>query len=68
MRVNAGSTVADLVRSLGVDARDVYVAFRNGRPLGRGLAGAAGVLLEEGDVVALSGPVPFSWGYGAPVV
>ena len=24
--------------------------------------------LEEGDVVALSGPVPYSYGYGAPVV
>jgi len=25
-------------------------------------------MLEEGDVVAFSGAVPYSYGYGAPVV
>ena len=26
------------------------------------------LVIDEGDVIALSGPVPYSWGYGAPVV
>ena len=28
----------------------------------------AGSTIDDGDVVALSGPVPYSWGYGSPVV
>ena len=44
-----------------VDRRDVTPG-RVGAPVNRGHE------IVEGDVVALSGPVPYSDGYGAPVV
>lgn len=68
LQVERETTVGELVRELGINGEEVYVAFRNGKPLGRGLAEAADTVLQDGDVIALSGPVPFSWGYGAPVV
>lgn len=67
----AGATVGDLVKLLGVPAREVFVVFCNGRDVTRGLVGAPINLeraLDDGDVVALSGPVPYSYGLGAPVV
>lgn len=60
-------TVAKIVRNLRIDGDEVYVAFKNGKPLGRGLAAAAETVITDGDILALSGPIPFSWGYGAPV-
>jgi len=60
-------TVAKIVRTLRIDGDEVYVAFKNGKPLGRGLAAAAETVITDGDILALSGPIPFSWGYGAPV-
>jgi sulfur carrier protein ThiS len=65
-----GTTVADLLRHLAVPTREIYVAFRNGisitPDLGKRLA--EDTVLAHGDRIALSGPVPFSRGYGAPVV
>ena len=43
-----------------VNGRDVTPLLNGGIETGH--------LLEDGDVVALSGPVPCSWGYGSPVV
>lgn len=60
-------TVANIVRTLRIDGDEIYVAFKNGKPLGRGLAAAAETVITDGDILALSGPIPFSWGYGAPV-
>jgi sulfur carrier protein ThiS len=60
-------SVAAQVHQLGIDGREIYVAFKNGKPLGRGMAAAADTTLSNGDSLALSGPIPFSWGYGAPV-
>lgn len=49
------------IPSIMVDRRDVTPG-RVGAPVNRGHE------IVEGDVVALSGPVPYSDGYGAPVV
>ncbi len=68
--VAPGSRVGDLIERLGIPSDLIYVAFVNGRcvtaDLGRQLEDW--VKLSDGDRVALSGPVPFSRGYGAPVV
>ncbi|PWC56633.1 MoaD/ThiS family protein [Azospirillum sp. TSO22-1] len=66
----AGSTVGDVIRRFGIPPRDVYLVLINGRDPTPTLGDMVNQerTLEDGDVVALSGPVPFSWGYGAPVV
>ena len=70
IKVARGSRVGDLVGRLGIPRDQIYVAFVNGRcvmaDLGRQLEDW--VELSDGDRVAFSGPVPFSRGYGAPVV
>ncbi len=73
LALEAGSTVGDVADRVGVPRDAIHLAFHNGRPLMVGGPGPAlGVLfdraLDDGDVVAFSGPAPFSWGYGAPVV
>ena len=67
LEIEGEVTVAKLVEQLRIDGREIYVAFKNGMPLGRGMAAAADTTLRDGDSIALSGPIPFSWGYGAPV-
>ena len=66
----AGSNVGDVTTLLSVPKDEVYLVLRNGRDVTRSLY--AGINFEaeidDGDVIALSGPVPYSWGYGAPVV
>lgn len=65
----AGSDIGDLLRELRVPVGDVFLVFVNGRDISPGLGRLrTGYVIEEGDVIALSGPVPYSWGYGAPVV
>ncbi len=65
-----GSTIADLLARLGIRRGDVHLAMVNGRDVTPRLLGGieTGHPIQEGDVVALSGPVPYSWGYGAPIV
>lgn len=67
----AGSTINDVARVCGIPVNEIYLAMRNGRDVTGGLVGDpinGGFVLEDGEVVALSGPVPYSYGYGAPVV
>ncbi len=67
----AGGRVGDVVQALNIPKSAVFLALVNGRDVTPGLIGAeirTGHELEDGDVVALSGPVPYSYGYGAPVV
>jgi len=64
-----GVTVGDVVDDLAIPKNEIFIAFVNGRDI----SASPGELtltrvLAEGDVLALSGPVPYSWGYGAPVV
>ena len=63
-----GGRVGDALRRLPVPREEIHVALLNGR----NILDAAGVELEhtlsDGDVLALSGPVPWSKGYGSAVV
>ena len=67
----AGSTIADLVAELGLPQSEIFLVLKNGRDVSSGLVGATvnlSPVLSDGDVIAFSGPVPYSYGYGAPVV
>ncbi len=67
----AGGNIGDVARELGVPKEKIFVAWVNGKDVTPGLIGAEmreGYELEDGDVIAFSGPVPYSYGYGAPVV
>ncbi len=70
MEFPAGSTIADIIEQLRIDRRDVFYVLRNGRDVSKRLGEPVNldVFLEDGDTIALSGPVPYSWGYGAPVM
>jgi hypothetical protein len=72
MTYDAGATVGDVVRDLGLPLPDIFLVLRNGRDVSPGLYQGGNVNLEaaldDGDVIAFSGPVPYSFGYGAPVV
>ena len=70
LSIAAGSTLGDLLREIELPAARVHIAWVNGRDVTPHLNGGieTGHPLQNGDVVALSGPVPYSWGYGSPVV
>lgn len=66
-----GSSIGDLVRLLGLPYPEIFLVMRNGRDVTPGLVGdrvSLDVELNDGDVIAFSGPVPYSYGFGAPVV
>ena len=67
----AGTTVGELAARLAIPCSDLFLVLINGRDITPGLVGDAvreQHQVEEGDVVAFSGAVPYSYGYGAPVV
>ena len=66
----AGSSVGDVLRELKIPGDKVHLALLNGRDITPSLYAAVNenAMLDEGDVLGLSGPVPYSWGYGSPVV
>lgn len=66
----AGSSIGEILETLGIPADKIHLALRNGRDITPSLYAAINTdaVLDEGDVIALSGPVPYSWGYGAPIV
>lgn len=72
MELTAGATVGDVVDRLRLPVGDIFLVLRNGRDVSPGLYGGGMVnreaVLDDGDVVAFSGPVPYSFGMGAPVV
>ncbi|SCA57971.1 conserved hypothetical protein [Candidatus Terasakiella magnetica] len=65
-----GTTVGDVFRDLKLPLDELFLILVNGRDISPGLVGDIRFAheLEEGDVIAFSGPVPYSYGYGAPVV
>ncbi|MGE5505192.1 MAG: MoaD/ThiS family protein [Actinomycetota bacterium] len=65
----AGTPVAELASRFRVPPDEIYLVLVNGQDVTR-RPGAVNLdrVLHDGDAVALSGPVPYSWGYGAPVV
>lgn len=71
MRVPAGTTLGELADRLGVPRNELFLVLVNGRditpgPVGDGIKDYH--VLDDGDVIALSGAVPYSFGYGSPVV
>ncbi len=66
----AGSTVGDLIKLLAVPKSEIFLVMRNGHDITPSLYGGVNTaaLLNEDDVIALSGPVPYSWGYGSAIV
>jgi len=68
----AGARVGDLIAMFELPLPEIFLVLKNGRDITPGLY-QGGVVneeaaLEDGDVIAFSGPVPYSYGYGAPVV
>jgi hypothetical protein len=72
LEVDAGTTVGDLIARFNIPLDKIFLVMRNGRDITPGLYVAGNVnlyqTLDDGDVIAFSGPVPYSYGYGAPVV
>lgn len=70
--VEAGATVGDLIQRFRLPIPDIFLVLKNGRDITPGLYQGGVVnteaVLDDGDVIAFSGPVPYSYGYGAPVV
>ena len=58
-------TYHDLLNLLKIPENDVFLALRNGRNIE---LFPRDDLLDNGEIIALSGPVPYSRGYGSPVV
>lgn len=70
MEMPAGSSVGDVLRDLKIPGEKIHLVLLNGRDITPSLYTAVNenAVLDEGDVLGLSGPVPYSWGYGSPVV
>lgn len=68
MEVARGATLGEVVRRLGIPPEQVYLAMRNGTNAELLAEDRFDVPLADGDAVALSGPIPYSRGYGSPVV
>lgn len=70
LEVEEGSPVSQVIRQLGIPPNEIFVVLLNGRNItsgsGRGIEGH--FQLQSGDVLALSGPVPWSRAYGSAVV
>ena len=68
----AGASVGDIIALFKLPLPEIFLVLKNGRDITPGVYQGGvvneAVVLEEGDVIAFSGPVPYSYGYGAPVV
>ena len=67
--VPVGTMISDLVKRFQVPQDRIHLVLINGRDTCERM-GEVNMEreLENGDVVAMSGPIPYSYGYGAPVV
>jgi hypothetical protein len=65
-------TVGEVLNILPVPESEIFLLLHNGRNIIRGYGYNGGIekehILQHGDALAFSGPVPFSRGYGSPVV
>lgn len=70
MELPLGATVGDILNRLQIPDREVFLVLCNGRDITPELNGRVrrDFQPQADDVIALSGPIPYSWGYGAPVV
>jgi hypothetical protein len=69
LSVPKGTEARELPERLRIPVGKIYAAWRNGRDIMTTFGGMLqqGVTLQHGDRLALSGPIPFSRGYGSPV-
>lgn len=67
---SAGATLEDIIHQLGIKKSALFIVWANGRDVTKRLGDSINLeyVLEDGDEIALSGPIPYSWGYGSPVV
>ena len=65
----SGTPPAEVAQRLGIPNGEIFAAWHNGRNILKSFGGSFedGVSLDNGDRLALSGPIPFSRAYGAPV-
>ncbi len=71
LEVPVGTTVAEIAKRLAVPTEQLFLVLVNGRDITPGLVGdpvRGSYQIEHGDVIAFSGAVPYSYGYGSPVV
>lgn len=72
LSVPEGSTIGDVLQRLAVPEEEIFLLTLNGRNVMRGFGFSSGIetehALRDGDVLSFSGPVPFSRGYGSPVI
>lgn len=72
LQVPQQAPITDILAQLQVPEAEVFLALHNGRNIMRGFGFQSRIdspsVLGEGDRLAFSGPVPFSRGYGSPVV
>ena len=68
LEVPEGSRVADVLQNLKIPPEEIHLVLLNGRNLGKVTDSEVQQPLGPGDVLALSGPVPWSRGYGSAVV
>ena len=65
-------TIGEVLNTLPVPESEIFLVLHNGRNVMRGFGFNSGIekehVLKDGDILALSGPVPFSRGYGSAVV
>lgn len=70
--IPADLTIGDLIAQFKMPLNEIFLVLRNGRDVSPGLYQGGNVNTEagmaDGDIIAFSGPVPYSYGYGAPVV
>jgi hypothetical protein len=69
LAVPKGTEARELPDKLRIPAGKIFAAWRNGRDIMTTFGGVLqqGIMLQDGDRLALSGPIPFSRGYGCPV-
>ncbi|MDX1594164.1 MAG: hypothetical protein R3298_07940 [Gammaproteobacteria bacterium] len=71
LRLPDTATVADALRRLQIPRGRIFVLWLNGLNLKEGVGFEAeiesGRPLSSGDILALSGPIPYSTAYGTPV-
>lgn len=70
LKYPVGTTVGEIFRDLKLPREHLFLILVNGRDISPGLVGDLyfNHQLEDGDTLAFSGPVPYSFGFGAPVV
>ena len=71
LRLPAGADVGTALARLGIPRGRIFVLWLNGFNLKEGVGFDAPIelarTLASGDILALSGPVPYSTAYGTPV-